>query len=333
MELKGGGLSNLTWQKFERAMPIEGLLTGVRAINSIVTRSSVKGPFYYVGSGADVVLPIGMAHKDGALFIMDDYAYQNNPSWLDDNLRALASTMENPIINGELGKDGKRIITFSVDGLKMQIIMYGEDVTTFDPPEISEGCAMLFIRAPTNPYDDLGVGSISYPENTIKLFNKVKIGGYIANMGISSSFLSILSPDDIGLEIVDYGVATCPIELYRKTRNVPELTKIVECAEEIHNAVNLRNGEYTGEINGDTITDMNTFLVELKQKYNVLGLPAKQIVLNALRRHLFATEISRSLVDGIKKRGIAYGIITDEDAIRFLQSSYSKVLEFFPELN
>lgn len=345
-EIKQEQLSNITWQKLEQASLEKGpgLWSGIKAIHPIIDKSDImaKGPFYYVGSGGDMVLPIGMAHKNGAVFILNDYVYRalneggsefvSNKSIPDDQLRATASTIEKPVISEQLGKGGKRTIVFSVDGLKMQAIMYGEDATKVDPPEIKEGCAILFISAPTNPYGD-EIGTIYTPENMAKLFTKVKLDGFIANWGTGLEFLSILSPEDIGIQTVKYDGSDCPIKLYRKIRDESNIVELVNCAAEIRWAVDLRNGQYLFKIDESTIPFMEVNLKTLRAIYQRLNPTAQKVILNAIKEHLIASKVSRKTVDLIKANGKNYGIISDEKAIEYLKDTHTKVFEFFPELD
>src|SRR3989344_6937246 len=125
--------------------------------NSEVVKNDL--PVYYPGSGSDVVFPIAMTNATQFVFV--DYLYaapeeMNSEPWIGKEIEEIGGKIVLQTQEGVMGQGGKKSIVFNFGGKERTIVLYAEDVTTFEPEELKDGASMVIIKAPTGTARERG---------------------------------------------------------------------------------------------------------------------------------------------------------------------------------
>ncbi len=234
-------------------------------------------PVLYAGSGGDVEHAVLLGNN---LVFVDPHLPEETLLEIKRRIEMIDGKIVEEERKGELGKGGKHVVKFLLDGEEIKLTYYAEDATKigreFKPEELERGYFVYFVKVPL-PKEEK-VGSLTSPESLGTLLKHIAVGGFYLERECPIS--RYLDPRMLGFEKVASGpISALSINygemgnLYRKIKEVEEIALLLKIDHELYK---LRNKSKTVEF--------SEIMEAIYKYYNQLPDHLKQEVEKAVRR-------------------------------------------------
>ncbi|AEA47983.1 hypothetical protein [Archaeoglobus veneficus] len=205
-----------------------------------IEKSSVDRelPVLYAGSGGDVEHAVILG--DNLVFV-DSHLPEVTLMEIRHGIDRIGGEIVEERREGVLGKGGRHVINFRLNGCDINLTYYAEDATKigdeFMPEELKDGCSVYFVKVPL-PKEER-VGSLVSPEVLARMLDFVVNGGFYLER--ECPITRFLSPELAGFEKVASGfISALSINydeegnLYRKVRDVENLAELLRVDRELY---------------------------------------------------------------------------------------------------